>query len=51
MSATLKLIKRKQIHRALGGKKILWVDSRKDDEIEALKVEVVAEFWQLLVLG
>lgn len=51
LSATLKLIKRKQIRWA-PAKKILWVDSRKDNaEEESLKVEVVVEFWQLLVPG
>lgn len=51
LSATLKLIKRKQIHGAPGNK-IPWVDSRRDNvEEEALKIKVVVEFWQLLVPG
>lgn len=52
LSATLKLIKRKQVHGALGKKKLLRVDSRSDNaEEEALKIEVVVTFWQLSVPG
>lgn len=44
LSATLKLIKRKQIHGA-PGTKIQWAESRRDNaEEKALKVEVVVEF-------
>lgn len=50
LSATLKLIKRKLIYAA--PEKLLWVDSRRDNaEQEAMKVEVVVEFWQLFVPG
>lgn len=43
LSATLRLIKRKQIRRAPGGeKKIQWVDSRRDTwETEAPKINVL----------
>lgn len=34
------------------GKEMLWVDSKRDNaEEEALKVEVVVEFWLFLVPG